>query len=375
MDSVILFFGSFDPIHNGHLRLAKSASLSLNSEVIFELSSGGESVSETKASVEDREKMIRLALKEDGSPAFSYVFSVAKHGQSEEEGAFQAVYDYHHKHKKDKIYLLLGAEQASSFSTWKNAEAIAEAASIVYVPSANGGPDEETVARYRMMRLPKQSWEKDYPIVSSEMIRSLHSVDLPIRVREYIEKKRLYYASCLAKQMSEHRLRHSISVANLAYGIALRNSLKDPQRAYIAGLLHDMAKGMPIEEQREIMNQEFPEYVGLPEWSYHQFVGSYLAKKEFGITDETILMAVRFHATGKPHMTPLGKIIYASDKIDPLRGYDSSGLIDACNRNYYVGFVDVLQANREYLESKGYYSDDNPLTRDCFRLYLEGKDK
>ena len=42
-------------------------------------------------------------------------------------------------------------------------------------------------------------------------------------------------------------------------------------------------------------------------------------------------------------------------------------------KNYYLGFTDVLRANKEYLLSKG--NDlDNPLTASCMNQYL-GEEK
>jgi nicotinate-nucleotide adenylyltransferase len=87
-----------------------------------------------------------------------------------------------------------------------------------------------------------------------------------------------------------------------------------------------------------------------------------------------ILDRFAFHATGKPHMSPLGKIIYCADKIDPLRGFNSRPLIKKCYQNYYLGFVVVLSANREYILANG-KDIYNPLTDACMQLYLgKGKD-
>ena len=109
----------------------------------------------------------------------------------------------------------------------------------------------------------------------------------------------------------------------------------------------------------------------MPKWSWHQFIGVIVARDQFNIEDNEILESICFHATGRSSMSPLGKIIYSADKIDPLRGYDSSSLIKSCMRNYAVGFVEVLKANKEYLEENNKL-EKNRLTEDCYKYYIKG---
>ena len=111
------------------------------------------------------------------------------------------------------------------------------------------------------------------------------------------------------------------------------------------------------------------EYASFPPYCLHQFVGEYLARERFGIENHLVLDAIKFHCTGKPHMPPLSKIVFSADKIEPTRGYDSSALIKKCKTNYYFGFLEVLKANREFIEKHG-SGEDNPLTQACYRLYL-----
>ena len=80
------------------------------------------------------------------------------------------------------------------------------------------------------------------------------------------------------------------------------------------------------------MNTHFSEYADLPAFSYHQFIGSYIAKEEFKM-EKDVVEAIEFHATGNYPMSRLAKIIYASDKIEPTRGFDSSDLINSCLEN------------------------------------------
>ena len=107
----------------------------------------------------------------------------------------------------------------------------------------------------------------------------------------------------------------------------------------------------------------------MPSFSFHQFVGAYLAENEFDIHDENILRAIKFHATGNANMDLLGKIVYAADKIEPTRPFDSSDLIDAMKQDAETGFITVLKANKEFLEN--HRGDiNNPLTSKCFKFYL-----
>ena len=95
-----------------------------------------------------------------------------------------------------------------------------------------------------------------------------------------------------------------------------------------------------------------------------------MAETEFFIKDKTILEAIMVHASGAKKMKPLSKIIYAADKIEPTRGYDSSALINAMMVDLDSGFKEVLQANKDFLESQG-KEISNPLSVACFKTYLK----
>ncbi len=363
MESIIIYGGSFDPIHNGHLRIARAASMMLNANVVF-VPSKAPRWKTPEATAEQRLEMLRLALKRDGSPAFS-IDLFEMNSKSDVNYSIDLVRHVALTHKGWKIYLMIGADEVNSFPKWKDPDKICELATPLYVSRPDIQIDDAVLSRFPMQRLP---YDGSGP-VSSSAVRSLQSIDIPLVVRDYIESHGLYYVKKLSTMMSKHRLLHSMSVATLAYLIAQRNMVENYPAAYIAGMLHDCAKDVDDETRMRIMREHFPEYVDMPEWSHHQFVGCYLAQTIFGIKDPMVIEAIKFHSTGKAHMSPLGKIIYAVDKIEPTRGFDSKKLIQACYKHYYVGFMNVLEANQEYLTSKGYVLD-NPLTKDCFNQYL-----
>ena len=187
----------------------------------------------------------------------------------------------------------------------------------------------------------------------------------------YIEENRLYYIGKISKYIAPKRLDHSIQVARLAYKIAKVNNLEQPERYYIAAIFHDVGKSNKGNEEDAIkfMEKYYPEYVDLPKFAYHQFIGEYIARNDFGIKDEEILDAIKFHCTGNSNMSKIGMVVYASDKIEPTREFDSTWLINSCLENWYQGFIDTLIDNKKYLLR---HAKDitNKLTDACFKQYL-----
>lgn len=367
MEKIVIFGGSFDPIHNGHLRIARAASLLLNADVVF-VPAKDPRWKVPEATAEDRLQMLKVALEEDGSGAFSIDQCELKR-EGDVTYSIDTVRYFHQQYPDRKLALLVGADEVNKFDQWQDSEEIASLADIVYVPRPDVPISQESLAKFHIARLAYSG----SGLVSSTDIRNLKSVDAPLKVFDYIETKGLYYMKVLQKYENPNRVLHSLSVAHLAYAIAKKNMVLNPGSAYIAGILHDLGKDVKEEQTREIMKAEYPEYADYPSWCLHQFLGASLAKSVFGITDPAVIDAIEFHCTGKPHMPPITKIVYSADKIDPRRGFDSSKLIDACLRNYYVGFLNVLKENSKFLDKSG-EEEKTSLSEGCRNLYL-GKDK
>ncbi len=130
----------------------------------------------------------------------------------------------------------------------------------------------------------------------------------------------------LKKNLSEKRFLHTIGVAETAKDLADRWEV-DSSKAYIAGLVHDCAKEVPFDETVKMLGKSGV-VLNLIEKStpgiLHAPLGAILAKETFGIDDEEILHAVKFHTTGRENMSDLEKIIYIADFIEPNRSYSEA---------------------------------------------------
>ena len=122
----------------------------------------------------------------------------------------------------------------------------------------------------------------------------------------------------LQENLDEKRYLHSLGTAQCAKELADKYGL-DGKKAYIAGLLHDCAKCFSNENLLQIMNEKLapePDELINPK-TWHAPVSAYIARREFGLEDETIISSIRWHTLGKLDMTDFEKIIFLADKIEP----------------------------------------------------------
>lgn len=122
----------------------------------------------------------------------------------------------------------------------------------------------------------------------------------------------------MKEHLSDERYIHCLGTAECAKELAKQFD-ENEEKAYVAGLLHDCAKCFDTEKLLEIINgnldvepNEMMNYKTL-----HAPVSAYCAQKDFGICDDEILSAIRWHTLGKKEMTTFEKIIFLADKIEP----------------------------------------------------------
>ena len=365
MKNFVVFGGTFDPIHNGHLRISEKAAEKFNAAVIFVPAKAPRWKTPEETS-NQRLDMLKIALK---GVKFEYeICDYELNSEAEVNYSINTVKYLKNLHKEDNLYFLIGADQVERFRDWKDAKELSQITRIVYVNRPGFDLDKNIIKEFNMLDLEFM----ESGAVSSSAIREMKSVDLPFDVLKYIEDNRLYFVKKVAELIPEKRLNHSIEVANLSLKVAQVNKLEPLEKYYFASLIHDIAKGWKKESENmvAIMKEHYPEYLDIPSFAYHQFVGEYLAKAKLGVNDPEILDAIKFHCTGKANMSPLGMVVYACDKIEPTRDFDSTWLINACMKDWKVGFLTTLEDNKKYL--LGAKKDiTNRLTDECFAMYLK----
>lgn len=336
-----LFGGSFDPIHKGHVKIAQLALKQLQlDEVQLIPTRHNPWKKHTGASVEDRINMMNLVLIEEKHISINRI-EIDMYN-NDKNFTIDTLVQLTQKNPDVEYYYIMGMDQALSFHKWKNAEKISHMVQLVAFQRSGYDLINENIEKYHFILLDNQ------PIhASSSEVREgqLHMLDQS--VLRYITSHGLYLETMVKPYMKEKRWLHTCSVAKLASEIAQSNGL-DAKKAYIAGMLHDIAKEMEETKARQLMLKVFPQYLEKPIAIWHQWLSAYVAHHEFLVNDEVVLQAIADHTTASISISQIGKCVYVADKLDPLRDYDSSLQIELCKRDIDEGFRQELIHFYEY---------------------------
>lgn len=134
--------------------------------------------------------------------------------------------------------------------------------------------------------------------------------------------KREQLIAAVKEQMPEKRWLHTLGVMETSVILANRFGA-DPVKADLAAILHDYCKYWPVQEQANIIRKN-----GLPQdlldydkELWHSHAGAYIAQTKFGISDEEVLGAIRYHTSGRENMTLLDKVVCLADYMEPGRDF------------------------------------------------------
>ena len=150
------------------------------------------------------------------------------------------------------------------------------------------------------------------------------------------------YKDILKERLNEKRYFHSLCVADEAKRLAILYGA-DAEKAFFAGLLHDITKNATENEQLQMF-----EVFGIIADSitkkshklWHAVTGAAYIKNILGITDEEVLSAVRYHTTAKRGMSLLEKILYLADFTSADRDYED---VDVMRKKVDISLDDAMR--------------------------------
>jgi len=185
-----LFGGSFNPIHYGHIRLARQLlALAALDEVWFVVSPQNPLKQQTDLLDDDlRLQMVEMALqREKGLRASDIEFRLPRPSYT-----WNTLQTLRQEHPGDEFTLLIGGDNWERFPLWYRSDDIVRDYNIVVYPRTGSDIDERRLPpTVRIVRTRRIN-------ISSTMIRQRIALGqtlsrlVPKAVADFIEKKRLY---------------------------------------------------------------------------------------------------------------------------------------------------------------------------------------
>ena len=404
--------GTFNPIHNGHIFIAKKAKELLGLDKLIFLVSGEpphKSVAENLSRFA-RNEMVKLAIKseEELSSSDFEIFSVKK------DYTYQTLELLNEEYPLDDFFFIIGEDSLFEFDTWVHPEIISRFATIVSFKRSVKYNQGKRVESPYLISIEEKALElknkytgdfitletEELPYSSSEIRSLLLSREnlelipeeiaemLPQNVLSFIKERRLYESFSLTDSndrtfdfdgitetlkavLKKKRFIHTLGVADTCASLAERYCLNE-EIARAAGLLHDNAKNIPTEKYFEICDEnniEITEAEKKAPYLLHAKVGAFLAKEKYGIKDEGIIHAISVHTTGEPAMNLLSEILFVADYIEPNRNKakNLAEIREAAFFDIDLATYMILSDTLEYLKETKAEIDEK--TRDTYVYY------
>lgn len=380
-----LFGGSFDPVHKGHVRVARAFVRQFKPEKLIVMPCRVPPHKTKSGAAGDiaRLRMLEAAFAKDEKIEVSD-YELKKDGVSY---TVETLRELNARYPDDRILLVVGADMFLTLREWKEPEEIFRLCEpCVY---RRGKTDAEThrfaAALERDFGVKTHFLKGRLENFSSTELRARLEKDervgsaLPRAVRRFIDETGVYrseayrlevYRRESERLVEEKRYNHILRVEKAAIALAERYGA-DVYKARAAALLHDVTKRKTPEEQLKLA-AEFgiigaEEFIKSPKVA-HAFTGAGYAEYRLGVGDPDLLNAIRYHTTGRAGMSMLEKIIFLADGIEEGRAFRG---VEELRRIAYEdidkAMLKSLERTKAKIEEKGAYM--HPYTAEAIEYF------
>ncbi len=395
MARIGIFGGSFNPPHEGHVLAAEEFCRRLELDRLLIIPAGDpphKTLSANSPTGLQRLEMTRLAVRDMGNTEVLDL-EIKREGRSYTADTIEIL---RQTYPNDELFLLMGTDMFYSFSTWYQPERITKEATIAVAHRDADSPmrmkncaaDLEQKLGARIVFVENQYLPHSSTSVRAMIAFRCAEAYLEPRVLEYIREQGLYYADRDLRELPYEELRevslslhkskrvdHVIGCSDTAAALAEHYgvSVEDARRA---GILHDITKALNGPEQLQLcgkyammldsFEREHPKLL-------HAKTGAVIAREIFGESAE-VCEAIKWHTTGRDHMSMLEKIVYLADYMEPNRTMEG---IEELRRLTWsdpdAALAMGLEMTISYVSSRGAKVD--PHSAAALRFFQERKQK
>jgi nicotinate-nucleotide adenylyltransferase len=188
-----LFGGAFDPIHNGHLAVARAAAARFRLDrLLFVPAARPPHKPACHAPYADRVRMIEIAVEEERDARFAVSLLEDGAGPSYSIDTIEKV---RAEMPDGELFFLIGADAFADIRSWRRWREVARA--VVFLVVSRPGhlyeiPPETRVERLDTVELPVSSSEIRPKLAAGKQDAGELLLDVPLRVLGYIASRHLY---------------------------------------------------------------------------------------------------------------------------------------------------------------------------------------
>jgi len=197
MGKIGLFGGTFDPVHMGHIALAKQVLEQFGLDKIFFIPAGNPP-HKSKKHVTDKEhrfRMVQLATENEPSFLVSDFELLSNHPNY----SYLTISHFKQQYKSDEIFFIVGGDSFRDFPDWKNYKTLLSLCTFIVVSRPEIAPSQYFEKFSGDEVPPRVLFLENFAMpVSSTIIRkNLQAAkrdfsQLPLAVAEYIKANKLY---------------------------------------------------------------------------------------------------------------------------------------------------------------------------------------
>lgn len=192
-NKICLFGGTFDPIHKGHISMAKKVLELYNFDKIIFLPTGNSYLKTNVSDSSIRCEMVELSIEDDNRFEISYF-----EAKSDKPSYTYITLDYFKNlYPESQIYYLIGEDSLRYIENWKSSEIIFKLAHLLVAKrssSSSNNPSIEDVMTSLIDRYGAQIDIFDFDMdISSTTIRNAVKAGKMSEISDYIDKNVLDY--------------------------------------------------------------------------------------------------------------------------------------------------------------------------------------
>ena len=331
---VLIYGGSFNPIHKGHKKLLEEINRFYFFNEIWILPN---SLNKDEIFLSDKE---RINLIQEDLKTFPHLKIVKDELDfNHPVPTIDTIKKMHQEYPQHTFYFLMGSDQFFKLYEWEEIEKLSQMVTFIV-----GTRDEYEIAKNTANPYNVIIHNCDIENYSSSKIRKGQLQLVSPQTLQYLQNHLPYLQKVVENHTDSQRFHHSQAVGKMAQELATIHKPSLAKKAFIGGLMHDIFKNKSREEMFKHMKESDDFWVQQHHNTWHQIAGANFLQFNRIISDQDIISAIKKHTTADEIMSTLDKIVFVADKISHDRkDKDVAELRKVCLQNLDEGFTLVLE--------------------------------